>query len=280
MSQTPLKARDVIAAILENMLEGLEPLVKKTLAPSIYEIRLHADDFDRLRGILGEIEKEARQLLDDKLAELNQGKLPSWMPFRREPMHYESAEGDWFLSFQEDPDGTLELGAIEVVSELAGEPSSAQSGGARTQLISTTRPRGRSTTRKVRTDPKTIYAKIAYRDDRGRQLFQMSKKQIVIGRGAADTWTDLRLHTKHDVSRQHARIKYEPTERRFFIKDLSTYGTSLDGENIPPSLEVVEGEDRDADHWVEMPATTRIGLAGVLSLDFEAVEAAEAVEGG
>ncbi len=271
MSQTHLKARDVIAAILENMLEGLEPLITKTLAPSIFEVRLHADDLDRLRGILGEIESEARQLLDHKLDQLNQGKTPHWMPFRRQPMRHESAEGDWFLSFQEDPAGTLEPGTIIVVSELAAEPSSAQSGGARTQLISTTRRRGRSTTRKVHTDPKTIYAKIAYRDDRGRQLFQMAKKQIVIGRGAADAWTDLRLHTKHDVSRQHARIKYHPEENRFFIKDLSTYGTSLDGHRIPPSIEVIDGEDRDADQWVELPMSARIELADVLSLDFEAV---------
>lgn len=270
MSPIQLKARDVISAVLENMLEGLEPLVTKTLAPSIFEVRLHADDFDRLRGILGEIEREARQLLDVKLEQLNQGKAHRWMPFRRQPMRYESAEGEWFLSFQEDPDGTLEPGSIVVVSELAGEPSSADSGGARTQLISTTR-RGRSTTRKVTTDPKTVYAKIAYRDDRGRQLYPMAKKQIVIGRGAADAWCDLRLHTQHDVSRQHARIRYQPDEGRFSIKDLSTYGTSVDGEPIPPSVEVVDGEERDAERWVELPRSARIDLAGVLALQFEAV---------
>ncbi len=271
MDKATLTARDVIEAVLDNMLEGLEPLVTKTLAPSIFEVRLHAEDFDRFRGIWSEIEGEARTLLDSKLASLNQRKLPTWMPFQGDPMRYVSAEGDWYLSFQEDPDGTLEPGTLEVVSELASEPSSENSGGARTQLISTTRRRGRSETRKVATEAKTAYAKLTYRDDHGSQLFQMTKKQIVIGRGAADAWTDLRLHTKHDVSRQHARIKYEPEGERFLIKDLSTYGTAIDGERLPPSLEVVDGEDRDADRWIELPRRARITLADIIELEFDTV---------
>ena len=272
MDNTALTARDVIEAVLDNMVEGLEPLVTKTLAPSLYEVRLHAEDLERFRGILDQIESEARALLDAELERRNRpSALSRWLGKRHRPMRYERAEDDWYLSFQEDPNGTLEPGAIEVVSELAAEPSSAQSDGTRTRLISTTRRGGRSTTRKVETDAKTVYARISYRDDQGKQLFQMTKRQIVIGRGAADAWTDLRLHTKHDVSRQHARIKYQPDAGRFLIKDLSTYGTSLDGDRIAPSVEVVDGAERDADRWVEMPAVTRIGLADVIALDFEAV---------
>lgn len=271
MDKTSLTARDVIEAIADNLVEGLEPLVTKVLAPSIYEVRLHADDLDRFRGILDEIESQARDLLDDRLRRLNRGPIPDWVPFKRQRMRYESAEGDWYITFQEDPDGTLEPGTLEVVSELATEPQAEYGGSAKTQLISTTRWRGRSKTRKIKTDSSRVYAKLTFQDDRGKQLYQMTKKQVVIGRGAADAWTDLRLHTKADVSRQHARIKYEPDADRFFIQDLSTFGTTVDGERVESGVETVDGEERHLDRWSELPDSARLNLANVIDLDFERV---------
>src|SRR5262249_1406176 len=56
--------RDIILAIGENMRESLEPLVTETIAPSLYQVYLHADDYDHLRTLFGKIEAEARKLLD------------------------------------------------------------------------------------------------------------------------------------------------------------------------------------------------------------------------
>ena len=55
MSQERATARDVILAVAENMKSSLEPLVTKTLAPSLYQVYLHAEDYERLRTIFGEI---------------------------------------------------------------------------------------------------------------------------------------------------------------------------------------------------------------------------------
>jgi hypothetical protein len=38
----------------------------------------------------------------------------------------------------------------------------------------------------------------------------MAKNQIVIGRGGRDYWTDLKLNTLPDVSREHVRLRREP----------------------------------------------------------------------
>ena len=62
--------RDVIVAIGENMRQSLEPLVTKTIAPSLYQVYLHADDYDHLRTLFGELEAEAKALLDGELARL------------------------------------------------------------------------------------------------------------------------------------------------------------------------------------------------------------------
>ena len=270
LREASLKARDVIEVIVDNMLKGLEPMVTKTLAPSIYEVRLHADDLERLSGILCEIEDETRKLLDENLERLNHSPMPRWVPFQRRRQPCESAEGDWFISFQEDPDGTLEPGQVMVVSELAVGTTS-QSGGTKTRLISTSNRRGRSTTQRGRMDGEKVYARISYRDDDGVHVYEMTKKQIVVGRGVGDTWTDLRLTTKADVSRQHARIRYEPATGRFLIKDLSTFGTTIDGAKIDSSLEEVNGEIRDIDRWEPLPDRARIGLADIFDLEFERV---------
>ena len=111
-------------------------------------------------------------------------------------------------------------------------------------------------------------ARLVYQDDRGRHTFLMTKEEIVIGRQAPDVWADLSLDTSLDVSREHARIQRTP-EGSFRIKDLSKLGTTVNGVPVPRSLESADGGVRDLDRWEPLPDKARIGLAGVIYLDFE-----------
>jgi hypothetical protein len=96
----------------------------------------------------------------------------------------------------------------------------------------------------------------------------MTKEQIVVGRGGRDYWTDLKLDTLADVSREHFRLRRDPESGKFFLKDLSRLGTTINGEKAPSSIEYVEGEKRDRNVEVPVPDVARIGLAEVLYLDF------------
>ena len=63
---TPATGREIIHEIVRNMREGVEPLAYTALAPAIYNVYLHPDDFDRLRGILPRIARrgvESRERL-------------------------------------------------------------------------------------------------------------------------------------------------------------------------------------------------------------------------
>lgn len=287
VTQDRATGRDVIVAIAENMRQGLEPLVTKTLAPSLYQVYLHSEDYDRLRTIFGELEAEAAKLLDEELERMNRGASPVFgrllKQFRKgkegngepqqPPMRYVSAEGRWYIRFQEDPNGTLAPGDIEVVSEFAQPPSSTYGAGSKTRRISTTRRLGSTdmVTRQETVDSQGALARIAFTDKRGPQTYFMTKGEIVIGREAPDVWVDLRLDTLPDVSREHARLQRTP-EGRFRLKDLSKLGTTLDGKPIPRSLETIHGEVKDLDRWVDLPDRARIGLAGVVVLDFERID--------
>jgi hypothetical protein len=273
--------RDIILAIAENMRESLEPLVTETIAPSLYQVYLHADDYDHLRTLFGKIEAEAKKLMDSELDRMNKGAVPAIQRLlrRKEPssapaMRYLSAEGRWYIRFQEDPNGTLNPGDIEVVSEFAQVPAAGYGAGSKTRRISTTRRLGQTTmNRRELTDVQQALARLNYEDNRGAQTYLMTKDEIVIGREAPDVWVDLRLDTLPDVSREHARVQHTP-EGKFRIKDLSKLGTTVDGVPIPRSLEVTDGKTQDLDKWFDLPDHARIGLAGVVHLQFERIDRA------
>ena len=299
--------RDVVLAIGENMRQSLEPLVTKTIAPSLYQVYLHPDDYDYLRTLFGELEAEAKALLDQELERLNRGPSPVFSRLLRkkdaapQAPKYVSAEGKWTIRFQEDPNGTLNPGDVEVVSEFARPPEAGYGAGNKTHRISTTRRLGQMTTHRetvaasapvpsgfvppppppplpqapsaapvgtVESATPAALARLTYQDDRGRHTFLMTKEEIVLGRQAPDVWADLSLDTSLDVSREHARLQRTPAGT-FRIKDLSKLGTTVNGTPLPRSLESVDGGVRDLDRWEDLPDKARIGLAGVIYLDFE-----------
>jgi hypothetical protein len=273
--------RDIILAIGENMRQSLEPLLTKTLAPSLYQVYLHSQDYDYLRTIFGELEVEAKTLLETELTKMNRQSTPSWSRLLRRKegpetpaMQFASAEGKWTIRFQEDPNGALNPGDIEVVSEFANPLPASYGAGSKTHRISTTRRLGEigpPVVKRETIEAPAALARLDYKDDKGAKTFFMTKGEIVIGREAPDVWVDLRLETSLDVSREHARLQRTP-EGGFRIKDLSKLGTTVNGVPLARSLEASDGGVKDLDSWFELPDKARIGLAGVLHLDFERLD--------
>jgi hypothetical protein len=112
------------------------------------------------------------------------------------------------------------------------------------------------------------WAVIEYEDSGGRKTFRVTKEQIVVGRGGRDYWTDLKLDTIPDVSREHFRLRRDPATGQFFLKDLSRLGTTINGERAPSSMEFDNGEKRDRGIETPVPARARIGLADAIFLEF------------
>jgi hypothetical protein len=115
----------------------------------------------------------------------------------------------------------------------------------------------------------TAYATLTYEDQQGRRTYAITKNQLVIGRGGVGYWVDLKLQTAPDVSREHVRLRRDEATGQFYLKDVSTLGTTIDGRKVPSSVEVTEGTRRDTGIEVPLPARARIGLADTVFLDFE-----------
>ena len=286
---SPATAREIILEIVRNMREGLEPLHYSTLAPSIYHVYLHPDDMDRLRGIVARITEEASRALDAELESLNRASIAERLKIaRRGEPKIMRPEGGWRISILENTDDDVQPGDIAIYSELALPAKTDLGAGCMTKRIATRRMGGKETASQTyekaapsgeksdpaaaaETEPPGTFAVIEYEDGGGRHKYQMTKEQIVVGRGGRDYWTDVKLETMPDVSREHFRLRRDPQSGQFFLKDLSRLGTTVNGEKVPSSIEMAEGEKRDRNLEVAVPEKARIGLAGVVYLEFRSI---------
>jgi pSer/pThr/pTyr-binding forkhead associated (FHA) protein len=114
----------------------------------------------------------------------------------------------------------------------------------------------------------TVYARLAYTDNDGPHTFEIAKDSIVIGRGGIAYRVDVRISSALDVSREHARIRRDPATGQFFLIDLSTLGTTLNGRHVPRGYDEVDGTKRENGSETLLPDVAKIGLAGTVFLQF------------
>ena len=78
---------DVVEMILDKMQEQISPSYYKYLVPNIFNVYLHSEDFERLRGLHHVIREEAVRALDEEIGKLNRPKagLPDlpWQQSKR-----------------------------------------------------------------------------------------------------------------------------------------------------------------------------------------------------
>ena len=278
VAATRRPARDLIEAVLDNMRRNLEPLKYSTLAPSRFVIYLHPREYARLEGIVELLREETQRALADELERLNRRSAR----FRYARRLSGRSEGpvvnpasEWHVEFVGDPDGELAEGDILIDSDLVlpGQPD--LGAGEQTRRIRTkhsgrhTTVRESTSTRSPAADP--ILARIAYDDDIGHHTYELVSDSVTIGRGGVSHLVDIRIVAAVDVSREHARIRRDRTTGRFFLIDLSSLGTTLNGRHVPRGYEEVDGTKRENGAETLLPDQARIGLADTVYLDFRRV---------
>ena len=272
----------LIDAVVDNMRQNLEELKYATLAPSRYTVFLSPAEYARLEGIIPRLQTEAARALDEELARRNR---PSWLrrragwlpiPGQRRPQ-LENAGPKWHIEFLCDTDGELaEEGDIIVHSDLVLAPDPDLGVGARTRRITTIRTGDHTTTRKQMVsapDPTRaiVQARLGWQDNRGQHTFDIVRDSTTIGRGGLAYPVDIRIASSEDVSREHARIRRDAATGDFFLIDLSSLGTTLNGRHVPRGFEDHEGTKRENGAETALPDHARIGLAEIVFLDFERV---------
>jgi hypothetical protein len=192
----------------------------------------------------------------------------------REPgSEVRNAATDWDIAFLADPDGELKEGDLLVDSELLMPARPALGLGEQTRQISTLQSGQRATTIEhiiSAASPSTPrpLGRIEYDDGAGHHLYDVTKDGFTIGRGGIAYPVDIRIVSSADVSREHVRIRRDSASDRFFLIDLSTLGTTLNGRHVPKGFDEVDGTKRENGSETPLPDVARIGLAGTVFLDF------------
>ena len=280
-------ARDLIAAVVENMRSNLETLKYSTLAPSRYVVYVHAAEYARLAAIIPILQEETIRALTEELARLNSrsglrrygGRL-----FGEAAPRVQTPTGEWQIEFVMDPDGELAEGDILIDSELLLPAQPELGVGERTRKISTAHvveqtqvresPPAPTEDRTVRTKvPASVkpLARIAYEDRAGKHSYDVTKDALLIGRGSTTAPVDIRIESSVDVSREHARIRRDPVTGQFFLIDLSTLGTTLNNRHVPRGYDEVDGIRKETGVETPLPDGARIGLAETVFLEFTVI---------
>jgi hypothetical protein len=282
-----INGEDILSEILRNLEEGLFKIRRTALVPAVYRVYLHPEELEPLRGALPYLVEEVKRALDDKLEEWNSARKSPGLLDRlagvvKDETEYKRIGDEWTIDFFPDINGELQKGEIEIHSEFGAAPKPEFGSGSLTRRIVKTAAGQHQTVSTVHGDdarredptaplePGPGIAQIRYEDDLGPHVYTMSKEQIVIGRGGKAYWVDVKLNTLPDVSREHCRIRRDAASGRFYIKDVSQFGTSVNGTAVPSSVERVNGEERDKNVEAPLPNRARIGLADTIFLEFEA----------
>jgi hypothetical protein len=240
-------------------------------------VYVHPTEYARLEGIIPVLEGQTARALADELHKLNRrSPIKRWLErLTGDPQpQIDNAGAEWHVEFRADPDGDMHEGDLLIDSELVLPARPDLGVGERTRRITTIYTGHRTTTREqtVNRAPQAsaapVFARVVYDDTSGQHSHDVIKDSVTIGRGGIAYPVDIRIVSSVDVSREHARIRRDPQTGRFFLIDLSSLGTTLNGRHVPRGYEEREGAKRENGVETALPDTARIGLADIVFLDF------------
>jgi len=290
-------------ALKEELTINLYPLPFTTLVPAIYHVYMHPDDYEAIEGIVPRVIAEIATALTKDVERLNQvnqesdrrgGSFRNLLRQHETMPPIEVPPNGWEIFIQADQDEELPRGALGIESKLmmparpeyGGTPtvrtvktvftegrratSSASVSDVPSPAASDAPPRASTTRQAPTTRPApTPRATLSYQDDDRHHVFLMRKDLIKIGRGGSDAWVDVQLITTPKVSREHCWIRHD-ADGRFFIRDASTWGTSVNGQLIPVPVRSPDGLVVEPGAETELPGEARIELADALVIQFRA----------
>ena len=287
--------RKIWKAVRDELMLNLYPLPFSTIAPAIYHVYLHPDDFRAIDGVAARIVAQIQQALTAEVEKINHGlarstrRVLARLLDREELQPIELPSGGWEVHLCADSNGELERGELGIVSTLAMPAPAEYAGTPTTRIVRSVVGGGRRTTSVTEgaapapaaapatapgspgVDPRDTRerARLTYEDEQGPHVFLMRKDSLSIGRGGSSAWVDVQVAASSKVSREHLRLRLDPSGQ-FFIQDVSLWGTQVDGQPIPPALKSAEGVAQPGPEQ-PIPAKARIGLADAIVIEFEAV---------
>jgi hypothetical protein len=310
--------RTIWKAVRDELMLNLYPLPFSTIAPAVYHVYLHPDDFTAIEGVSARVVSQIEQALTAEVEKVNRGlqrstrRVFTRLMDRDDMPPIEMPSSGWEVHLCADRNGEIDRGQLGIVSTLAMPAPAEYAGTPTTRIVKSLVGGGRRTSSSSevaaaapasgpavvtpgapvaavpvppRVSPQSAQptaaasaahtaasdsrdrARLTYEDEQGPHVFLMRKDTVSIGRGGAAAWVDVQIVGSSKISREHLRLRADPNGR-FFIQDVSLWGTSVDGVPIPPAIKSAEGVARPGPEQ-PLPAKARIGLSDAVVIDFD-----------
>ncbi len=295
------------------MEERLYPLLYRVLPPRAYHVYLHPDDYREIETIAQVIAADAQRALTERVDALNRrprwqgvllGKQPpieppttGWEISIHPDANSELERGQIGivsrLSVARTPTfeggtpttriartvvtGTLRRTTTREETAVPPVPQAPVPSSVSTPLVAVAAaPSAAAVNVTATTEPRLEgtrgVAQLAYVDEQGPHIFVMRKDKVSIGRGGSAHWVDVQVTTGPRVSREHCRIR-RAEDGRFFLQDLSAWGTSVNGQRVKPYVHTSpEGRLEETGQEHELPRDARIQLADALLIEFQTLD--------
>lgn len=278
------------------------------LVPANYEVYLHPEAYQELQSLMARIKEQVQRRLDQELARMNGRSKGGtnflkrlFQPVLRflfadrylhgdtKPTTFERSSEAWSVEFTVTAEQGVHLDYLAIETDFGNRKKVAYKGrptinirrrtmmlpnGQFETVLSANRPRPTRERKTMASSQPTsasvgVLARLSYEDNSGRHIYYMKKEQIVVGRqDRASRPLDIALKTLPDVSREHLWIRYDQRTGEFTVKDLSQYGSTVNGSRVQSSL---NPENEDLNSWHPLPPNAEIGLANAVFIQFEAL---------
>ena len=301
--------RTIVLELVREMEDRLYPLFYRVLPPRAYHLYLHPDDYREIETVVAIIAADAQRALTERVDTLNRRPrwqrllLGKQQPIETPAAGWEIAiHPDANNELERGQIGIVSRLSVAATPTFEGGTPTTRI--ARTVVTGTLR---RTTTREEagpppvphvvpspvatplvaaaaapaaaatasatgtaepRVEAARGFAHLAYVDEQGPHTFVMRKDLVSIGRGGSAHWVDVQVTTGPRVSREHCRIR-RAGDGRFFLQDLSTWGTSVNGQRVKPYLNTSAGQVVETGQEQELPRDARIQLADALMIEFQ-----------
>lgn len=260
LRDSKLSGKLIIGELLRNMELGRFEMTYSILLPCIFTVYLNPEDHATLKPVFGLIVEDARRSLRARVVQLNSNPSRFGIRLRGAAAKENKIAGrDWMIEFF--PDSEVPAGDVEIHSELNETPEPGYRGTKTTLLEREPSASSQQTTsRRPAADrpADSVYAELRYEDESGPQVYLIAQNLTRVGRGGEEQAMDLALYASDEVSREHLQIRRDSATGAFFIKDISTNGTSVNGRRLRKGVEEA------------LPAKASIGVGDVLTVVFEA----------
>src|SRR5262245_18051593 len=190
--------RRIWKAVRDELMLNLYPLPYSTLAPAVYHVYLHPDDFDSIEPVAPRIVTQVQRALADEVQKLNRGlersnrRVLSRLLDRETLPPLEIPASGWEIHITADRNGELDRGQLGIVSTLAMPAPIEYGGTPTTRIVKSVVGHGRRTASmtdvpqaaapsKAISAPLTRgedsdRARLVYQDDQGPHVFMMRKE--------------------------------------------------------------------------------------------------------